>query len=628
MNENGAQLDTVGEIPTVAAMTPPRMTITAEGKIGLNWPGKGQFEPRPARGLIEVAQFATPDGGDPERNLVVAGDARDALPALRSRYARQARLIYVDPPFATGQMFDDYDDRYERSLWLNEMYEIFGLLEKFLHPDGTLWVHLDYKMSHYAKVMLDSIFGYDRFVGEVIWQKADSPRMDAKQFSTSHDYILVYSPNPDWQPTKLDPPGADASFTEVDAEGRRFRTSPLRKWGKNSLRADRPNLWYPITAPDDVDHPDAGKEIWPIKPDGAEGNWRWKPATVEANHQRIAWLDKGSGLQPYVIAYEDEQQKRPPETLWLNSEVGHNREAKAHLKRIFGPQPFDTPKPERLLERILKISTDEDDLVLDCFAGSGTTGTAAHKMGRRFVLVERQQRTANEFIVKRLKMVMTGEDRPPEHAAATCLVEQCPDCGSEIDHIEAEETAPRRRRERGPTAWPGAFTLLEIGDAIARRDSELHMPVLSREYRSTAALVDLFVGYSEFERLTDEHAAELGIEPGLFHAVKERRIVHFADAIVDAAYLDDLGTRLPAGYSLIVYVRRAVSDLAPPNHIKVVKVPRDFLRDLNLRPAEATWRAPVFDEEPVDDESVSSDVDGVEADVVLPSEAVVAPADD
>ena len=316
-------------------MTTQRATITAKGQIGLVWPGKGEFAARPARALVEVERFASDADQDPSQNLVVCGDARDALPPLRSRFEGQAKLIYIDPPFSTGQMFDAYDDRYERSLWLNEMLEIFWHLERFLSDDGTLWVHLDWKMSHYAKVVLDSIFTYQGFIGEIIWQKADSPRMDAKQFSTSHDYLLVYSKTPGWQPKKVAPPEEDASFTEVDADNRRFRTSPLRKWGKNSARADRENLWYPITAPAEINHPDAGKEIWPIKPNGDEGNWRWKREKAARDAHLLVWADKGTGLQPYVISYQDQQKRRPPTTLWLNSEVGHNREAKAHLTSQF-----------------------------------------------------------------------------------------------------------------------------------------------------------------------------------------------------------------------------------------------------------------------------------------------------
>jgi adenine-specific DNA-methyltransferase len=577
-------------------MTSPRATIrNSKAQIRLAWPGKGDFDARPARSLVEVERFASDDGQDASRNLIICGDGRDALPPLLARFEHQVKLIYIDPPFATGQMFENYDDRYERSLWLNEMLETFRVLEKFLANDGTLWVHLDYRMSHYAKVMLDSLFTYQGFVGEVIWQKADSPRMDAKQFSNSHDYLLVYSPTVGWQPKKMAPPAEDRSFTEVDGDGRRFRTSPLRKWGKNSARADRQNLWYPISAPADIDHPDAGKEVWPIKPNGDEGNWRWERRRVERHPERLAWLDKGSGLQPYVIAYQDEQKKRPPTTLWLNTEVGHNREAKAHLKRLFGPTPFDTPKPERLLDRIIELATDEDDLVLDCFAGSGTTGAVAHKKGRRFILVERARRTAYEIAAERLRKVMTGGDRPAVHRPGACPIEECPECGNEIEHLT--EPTPTGRRRRAPVnIWPGGFTMLEVGDAIARRDPDLGLPILSEEYRTPEALAELFCAYSGFAAVDETIAVQLGVEPGLFAAVKERRLVHFADAVVDAGYVDGLLERLPDSYNLIVYARRSASDMTLPERVRVEKTPRDFLDDLRLRPAEASWVAPVFED--------------------------------
>lgn len=581
-------------------MTTPRVTINAPGQIRLVWPGKGVFETRPARALVEVEQFLSDKGQDASQNLVVAGDARDALPPLLARFEGKVNLVYIDPPFLTGQMFENYDDRYERSLWLNEMLETFRLLEKFLADDGTMWVHLDSNMSHYAKVVLDSIFTFQGFVGEVIWQKADSPRMDAKQFSSSHDYLLVYSKTPGWQPKKMAPPEEDASFTEVDADNRRFRTSPLRKWGKNSARADRPNLWYSIKAPTDIDHPDAGKDIWPIKPNGDEGNWRWKREKAARDKYLLVWADKGSGLQPYVISYQDEQQKRPPTTLWLNTEVGHNREAKAHLKRLFGPTPFATPKPERLLSRILELSTDVGDLVLDCFAGSGTAGTAAHKLGRHFLLVERQSKTAREITTERLKKVMRGEDRAAAHKAVACPVEECPECGNEIEHLAVPVKV--RGGPKPVSVWPGGFTFYEVGDAIARRDLELGLPILTEQYRTPAAMAELFCAYSGFTPVDETVATTLGVEPGLFAAVKERRLVHFADAVVDGGYIDGLLDRLPSGYNLIVYARRAASGIEVPERVRVEKTPRDFLDDLRLRPAEASWVAPVFDDiDPVED---------------------------
>lgn len=238
-------------------------------------------------------------------NLLFVGDSLDALrilnesPAFRREYRGKVKLIYIDPPFNTGQTFAHYDDWMEHSTWLSFMRDRLLLMKELLSPDGSIWVHLDDVEQHRMRSLLDEVFGSEQFVTNIVWQKADSPRMDAQQFSSSHDTICVYSKSANWQVNKFAPDGAvesDYPYSEVD--GRRFKSSPLRKWGTNSNRSDRPKLWYPITSPD-------GLECWPIKPDGTEGNWRWQKSKVDSDWHLIQWMDKGSGLQPYVKEYMD-----------------------------------------------------------------------------------------------------------------------------------------------------------------------------------------------------------------------------------------------------------------------------------------------------------------------------------
>jgi adenine-specific DNA-methyltransferase len=353
-------------------------------------------------------------------NLLIRGDALHALrslaklPEFRDEYVGQVKLCYIDPPFNTGQAFAQYDDALEHSVWLTMMRDRLVQVRELLSPQGSVWVHLDDTEVHRARCILDEVFGGDCHVATVVWQKADSPRMDAKQFSTSHDSILVYSRMPEWNPNRftqqvddnLDDDGGAEGYPYADEDGgRRFKSSPLRKWGKNSNRKDRPNLWYPIEAPD-------GQVVWPVKPDGTEGNWRWQKEKVAVDAHRLQWIDKGSGLQPYVKTYEDEDQKpRPPETWWPNIEVGHNRSAKAHIKQMFGKNNvFETPKPEQLLHRILYIASSANDIVLDCFSGSGTTAAVAAKTNRRWVASEWSRDTVERFTLPRLTRVVGGHD--------------------------------------------------------------------------------------------------------------------------------------------------------------------------------------------------------------------------
>jgi len=312
-------------------------------------------------------------------NLLIHGDALNALtslcelPEFAREYVGKVKLAYLDPPFNTQQAFEHYDDALEHSVWLTMMRDRLLQIRTLLSPDGSVWVHCDDSEQAYLKVMMDEVFGRDSFVAPIIWQKADTPRMDAKKFSDSHDYLLGYGRTPAWVPKRISFTPDLAGYPYNDSEGRHYSSLTLRKWGHNSRRQDRPKLWYPI------EHD--GIEYWPLKPDGTEGYWRWDRKKYEANLHRIEWADKGHGVQPYVITYAPESTDRPPETLWLNDEVGHNREAKSHVKTLFAGEPFATPKPERLIAKLIDIASNPEDVVLDCFAGSGTTAAVAQKNG-------------------------------------------------------------------------------------------------------------------------------------------------------------------------------------------------------------------------------------------------------
>ncbi len=278
-------------------------------------------------------------------------------------------------------------------------------IHDLLAPDGSVWVHLDDVEMPYCRVLMDEIFGRANFVATVVWQKVYSPRMDAQAFSTSQDYLIVYSKNPGWVSNKTVVAEGEnnTEFAHEDEAGRRYAIFPLRKWGSNSLRTDGPSGWFPITSPE-------GEEVWPMRPDGREGTWRWGAKKVAAQYEELVWRQSRSqGIQPYVKQYAAETVK-PPETWWPRDEVGTNREAKFQLKKILGPNVFDTPKPERLLARILSIGSDPGDIVLDCFVGSGTTAAVATKMRRRWVAIERSRDTVEESTLPRLKKIVAGQD--------------------------------------------------------------------------------------------------------------------------------------------------------------------------------------------------------------------------
>ena len=286
------------------------------------------------------------------------------------------------------------------------MRDRLELLRQLLSRDGSIWINLDDNEAHYCKVLCDEIFGRTNFLANVIWEKADSPRMDAQFFSTRHDHILVFAKDISvFEVNKLNEnaDGPPAHYDKVDETGRPYYLKPLRAMGGEDSRADRPTLFFALTAPD-------GSKVLPIRKDGSEGRWRWGQGRTETDKHLIEWVNGRSGWAPYYRIYGDVASSRPPETIWSHTAAGSNRTSKAEIKALFGGvKAFDTPKPERLMKRIMEIATNPGDWVLDSFGGSGTTGAAAHKMGRRWIMVELGEH-CHTHIIPRLKKVVDGAD--------------------------------------------------------------------------------------------------------------------------------------------------------------------------------------------------------------------------
>lgn len=344
-------------------------------------------------------------------NLLIRGDALNALtslahlPEFTSEFLGKVKLAYLDPPFNTQQSSFIYDDALEHSVWLTMIRDRLLQIRDLLAPDGSLWLHLDDSEVHRARSVMDEVFGHDHFVATVIWEKSDSPRMDAQYFSGRHDYLLVYRRSELFQANRLPMEGVPRHYSKVDDDGRPYYLKPLRAMGgQGSTRKARPTLWYALTAPD-------GKEVWPKRPDGVEGAWRWKLAKVHEEASRIEWIKSDMGWQPYFRIYADIDRGLPPETIWTKDEVGTNRTSKAEVKR-FAPdkQAFDTPKPERLLHRIIHIATQPGDIVMDCFLGSGTTAAVAQKMNRHWIGIEMDSHIIEEYALPRLEKVVEGAD--------------------------------------------------------------------------------------------------------------------------------------------------------------------------------------------------------------------------
>ena len=387
--------------------------MTGKQKLELTWIGKEtrpRLEPRILLEDPEKSHHAPHrvTENDLFDNRLIFGDNLLALKALEQEFAGKIKCIYIDPPFNTGQAFEFYDDGIAHSLWLSLMRDRLIELRQLLSFDGSIWVHCNDSEQAYLKIVMDEIFGRDNFVTTFIWQKVDSPNDNKVPITPDHDYILCYSRNskaPKFKP-KQDMNLLDAYKTDP-ITGRLFRDRLLKKNGKNSLRKDRPSMFFPITDPD-------GNDVFPIHDDGQEARWAYGQKAVKEmiENNELIWKQRVlAGHRrwvPYTREFAPASPSRPYPTIW--TDVLTTRQAKIHQSDLLPELPqFDTPKPEQLIARILEIATEKNDFVLDSFGGSGTTGAVAHKMGRRWIMVELGEH-CQTHIIPRLKKVIDGED--------------------------------------------------------------------------------------------------------------------------------------------------------------------------------------------------------------------------
>ena len=348
----------------------------------------------PYRLLEEVPDFSA---GDLDAgNMLIHGDNLDALKALLPFYAGRVKCIYIDPPYNTRSAFEHYDDNLEHSKWLAMMWPRLELLRDLLAEDGSIWVSVDDNEAHYLKVVMDEVFGRKNFVANVIWQKKHTRANDARWFSDNHDHIIVHAKNKDEWKLNLLPRSEEqnSGFSNPDDDHR-------GPWASQPIQVKTPSqkYIYPIQNL-------AGKEFWPPK----GRSWQFSKERFEelVMDNRI-WFGKRGTNVPRIKKFLSEVQKGiTPVTLWPHQEVGHNQDAKQEVKAFNPGDVFGTPKPERLIHRILHLATRPGDLVLDSFLGSGTTAAVAHKMGRRYIGIELGEH-AITHCVPRLNKVVEGE---------------------------------------------------------------------------------------------------------------------------------------------------------------------------------------------------------------------------
>lgn len=476
-------------------------------------------------------------------NLLITGDAMHVLDALAKmpeyaeEYLGQVKLVYIDPPFNTGQAFSNYEDNIEHSIWLTMLRDRLRQVKPLLRDDGTVWVHLDDAEVHRCRSVMDEELGADHYLGTVIWQKADGPRNDLPNFSVDHDTILVYGKS---AAARLQRTARDASYNAIyrSPDG---DSQPWYDGDPTAPSAHRNQTWvYAIQSPitGELMYPAKGR-CWATKQETvfsalseyAQYEYRLLDDDEQRAHlcgvpvaevrkgvpaimlatsleeaQRSAQLRKEQGVWPeYILRPKGTlgRKRAQPDTgmntrtLWFNSDVGHNREAKAEIKALFPQEnPFSTPKPERLLKRVIEAATEPGQIVLDCFAGSGTTAAVAHKLGRRWVTSELLPQTVEQFTLPRLASVIQGADRGGVTTTTQRAAEKHLPDGMTPDLAQAFAAYLRK-----VSAHLGAEAGLDKNTMKAIRDAVKTRPVTTVNWHGGGDFTHLRVGPSMFENV-------------------------------------------------------------------------------------------------------------------------------
>ncbi len=395
---------------------------TGRERYGLSWAGKAdaiRAVQTPSVGTLIPAPGESVNF-DTTENLIIEGENLEVLKLLQKSYHGKVKMIYIDPPYNTGKEFiypDDYQEPLKQYLrltgqvseegvklttntetsgryhsnWLSMMYPRLFLARNLLRDDGAIFVSIDDHEVHNLRLLMDEIFGEENFVANIVWQKKYSPQNDAKWFSDMHDHILLYARDKQvWRPTPL------ARTTQQDAAYKNPDNDPRGPWKAtdstcNKSRQERPNLYYPIR------NPNTGEEILPLE----TRVWRYSREVHEQKERdnRVWWgIDGKNKVPAYKSFLSEVRQGRVPTTIWGYKDVGHNQLARQELTALMPEDPFDTPKPTKLILRMLEIAASaKGDIVLDFFAGSGTTGHAVlmknleDGLDRQFILVQMRE---------------------------------------------------------------------------------------------------------------------------------------------------------------------------------------------------------------------------------------------
>jgi adenine-specific DNA-methyltransferase len=500
-----------------------------KAKLELTWVGKDERPRLEPRILVKDPKLSY---GDPNaENMLIQGDNLLALKALEQDFAGMVKCIYIDPPYNTGSAFTHYDDGLEHSIWLSLIRDRLTILWTLLRKDGSLWISIDDDEGAYLRVLLDELFGRDKFVATNVWQKRYS-RENREAIGDVHEYILVYAKDPGLFKelrNKVTPTGKQTAVY------RNPNNDPKGRWRPIPMTAQEGHAtaeqFYEIVAPGGAVHKPPKGRCWGLSRNTFE----------ELRAKGRIYFGKSGNSQPNVIRYLSEVEGIVPWTWWPHEEVGHTDEAKKEIHELFGKtDAFDTPKPERLMQRVIEIASNPGDLILDSFAGSGTTGAVAQKMSRRWIMVEIAEH-CRTHIIPRLQKVIDGSDR-----------------GGITESV----------------GWDGGggFTFYRLAESLLVRDKELssgkkHVYVVNPKYDFTMLI--RAICKIENYRYRKNH---------LWHGISsEHHFLYVTTHLLDQKQLNTLCKELSEDDALLVYCTRKVSELKVPENIEIKKIPRDLL---------------------------------------------------
>ncbi|MCC8106901.1 MAG: site-specific DNA-methyltransferase [Clostridiales bacterium] len=491
------------------------------GRLELTWVGK--YDDKVVEPRILIEDKSKSYGDTSSENMLIHGDNHIALQALQQDFAGKIKCIYIDPPYNTGAAFEQYDDNLEHSIWLSLMRKRLTLLRELLNEEGTIWISIDDDEQAYLKVLCDEIFGRQNFVANVIWEKKYSPQNDAKWLSDSHDFILVYARNKNnWHPNLL------PRSSEMNKRYKNPDNDPRGPWKPGDVLVKT----FSQSGVFGIVNPNTGVEYFP--PKGSCYRFSKETAEQMLADNRFYFGKNGTGAPQVKRFLTDVKQGMVSKTIWKRDEVGDNQEAKNEVQLITPGNAFATPKPERLIRKIITLATNPGDIVLDSFLGSGTTSAVAHKMGRKWIGIELGDHAYTHCKV-RLDMVIDGEQGGISKAidwqggGGYHFYELAPSLLVKNDKLPIYQINPE-------------YTFEMICEAICKIEGFHYKPQ------------DCFHGYSS-----------------------EKRFIHITMEFINAEYIKTLSMRLDEGQSLLVYGTKIQSDMILPDNIDIKRIPKDLL---------------------------------------------------